>query len=104
LFPHGTLGWGVIDTREHVNAIDFDDTHQQVDAEVTTKQIMYYRMHFLQEQHFRLFEKLANEYAVNMLTCDLETRLNYIHANQRWLCEANAKLMNQPFVTVSQNI
>lgn len=106
LFPHGTLGWGVIGSRS-----DFDDDAMfddarpvQIEAEGCGKQIMFYRARILRETRFRIFGKLTNEYAVDMLTRNLETRLNYIRDNQRRVMEEDAELMGEAFIPESQNI
>jgi hypothetical protein len=65
---------------------------------------MFYCARLLCKKRFRIFGKLTNEYAVNMLSRNLETRLNYIHANQKRLREEDAELMGKILVPDSQNI
>ena len=108
-FPHGTLGWGVTGSRS-----DFEDVGmsgraagpqvEEIDAENCGRQIMYYRARILCEPWFHIFGKLTNEYAVDMLTRNLETRLNYIRENQRRVMEEDAELMGETFLAESQNI
>jgi hypothetical protein len=103
LFPHGTLGWGVVDTQNRFQQEienGADDMHEQI----ATRQIMYYRARLLREERFRIFGKLTNEYAVDMLTRNLEMRLNYIRINQMRLRQQDAELMGEAFVPDSQNI
>jgi Helitron helicase-like domain at N-terminus len=76
----------------------------EIRAEGCGKQIMFYRARLLCEQRFRIFGKLTNEYAVDMLSRNLETRLNYIRANQKRLREEDAELMGEAFIPDSQNI
>jgi hypothetical protein len=75
-----------------------------MDGDTCGHQIMFYRACLLREPRFRYFSKLTNEYAVDMLTRNLETRLNYIRANQQRLRQADAELMGEDFVPDSQNI
>ena len=106
LFPHGTLGWGVVGTRRDLDSNEFRvgvDT-VQLDADGSGRQIMFYRARVLRETRFRIFGKLTNEYAVDMLTRNLECRLNYICENQKHLREEDAELMGEPFIPDSQNI
>ena len=108
-FPHGTLGWGVVGSRYDFDYDPMDDGRHgsaalEVRAEGCGKQIMFYRARLLRERRFRIFGKLTNEYAVDMLSRNLETRLNYIRANQKRLREEDAELMGEAFVPDSQNI
>jgi hypothetical protein len=75
LFPHGSLGWGIIGNHEEINAMPH---HSDVTADVATTQIWFYRQRLLRECRFHIFGRLANEYIVDMFTRNLETRLNYI--------------------------
>lgn len=105
-FPHGTLGWGVVDSQEHLD-LELNNVFppfDAIDGETCGAQIMFYRARILREPRFRTFGKLTNEYAVDMLTRNLETRLNYIRANQQRLRQADAELMGEEFVPDSQNI
>jgi hypothetical protein len=106
LFPHGTLGWGVVDMHAQFEdeANNIGEHVGQMEGEVSGRQIMFYRARLLQEPCFHIFGNLTNEYAVDMLMRNLETRLNYIHTNQKRLCEADAKLMGKVFVLDLQNI
>lgn len=106
LFPHGTLGWGVVGSQT-----DFDEGEMLDDAQVVEipalgcgRQIMFYRARILRESRFRIFGKLTNEYAVDMLTRNLETRLNYIRTNQKRVMDEDAELMGEAFVPESQDI
>ena len=73
-------------------------------SDVPTRQIMHYRAHLLREPRFKIFGRLTNEYAIDMFTRNLETRLNYIRANQKRLREEDAALMGVTHVSDSQNI
>ena len=73
-------------------------------SDVPTRQIMHYRAHLLREPRFKIFGRLTNEYAIDMFTRNLETRLNYIRANQKRLHEEDAALMGVTHVSDSQNI
>lgn len=105
-FPHGTLGWGVVGSYSDLEDVPMLDNMQDatIDTEGCGRQIMFYRARILREPRFRIFGKLTNEYAVDMLTRNLETRLNYIRDNQRRVMEEDAELMGEDFVPESQNI
>lgn len=105
-FPHGTLGWGVVGSHNDFENNAGNDTRgiTNIEAEGCGRQIMFYRARLLREERFRIFGKLTNEYAVDMLTRNLETRLNFIRANQRRVMEEDAELMGETFVPESQNI
>ena len=102
-FPHGTLGWGVVGTYS-----SFEDAENIQDIEIGAdgcgRQIMFYRARILRKPRFQIFGKLTNEYAVDMLTRNLETRLNYIRENQKRVMDEDAELMGETFVPESQNI
>jgi hypothetical protein len=84
LFPHGTLGWGVVGSLSVILNDRLDDVQDpDLQADGCGRQIMFYRVRLLREPKFRVFGKLTNEYAVDMLSHNLETRLNYIRANQK---------------------
>jgi hypothetical protein len=105
-FPHGTLGWGVIGSQSDWGYDPDENTlpHITIDADGYGRQIMFYRARILREPRFRIFGKLTNEYAVDMLTRNLETRLNYIRNNQKRVMEEDAELMGETFIPESQNI
>ena len=105
LFPHGTLGWGIIHAHSH-DAEDFTDGNANIniDEDSCGKQIMYYRARILHEPRFRIFGRLANEYIVDMFSRNLETRLAYIRTNQKQLREQDAELMGEHYVPDSQNV
>ena len=105
-FPHGTLGWGVVGSQSDFEDVAMNGNAQniEIDAENCGRQIMFYRAQILREQRFQIFGKLTNEYVVDMLTRNLETRLNYIRENQRRVMEEDAELMGETFVPESQNI
>lgn len=106
-FPHGTLGWGVVgslDDFQNNPSHDAADNDFDLQGEGSGRQIMFYRARILREPRFRIFGKLTNEYAVDMLSRNLETRLNYIRSNQKRLHEEDAELMGEIFVPDSQNI
>ena len=69
-FPHSTLGWGVIGSQLDVEDAGMDGVAQDIaiDADNCGRQIMFYRTRILHEHHFRIFGKLTNKYAVDMLT------------------------------------
>ena len=103
LFPHATLGWGIYGAH---NDFDLDATVEtgEVASDVPTHQIMHYRAHMLREPRFQIFGHLANEYAIDMFTRNLETRLNYIQANQKRLREEDAALMGVTHISDCRNI
>ena len=100
LFPHGTLGWGLVGDHHHVtqSANDGDE------ANVVTTQIWYYRARILREERFWIFGCLTNEYIVDMFSCDLKCRLNYIQTNQLRLRREDAALMDAPELESTENI
>ena len=101
LFPHASLGWGIIGDHEQLNAIP----HQRdVTADVATTQMWFYRLRLLHEPRFEIFGRLANEYMVDMFTRNLETRLNYIRMNQRRLREEDARLMGVDDMQDAENV
>jgi hypothetical protein len=53
LFPHGTLGWSVIDRVAHNAA--------SVDSNLLTTQRWHYRARLLREPSFQIFGGLTNE-------------------------------------------
>lgn len=79
LFPHGTLGWGVVGGGRDIR---WDLPNLDREADVPTSQMWHYRARLLREERFSIFGRLTNEYLVDMFTRDLETRLNYIRMNQ----------------------
>lgn len=96
-FPLGTLGWGL------------DSSHQQYDDanfDAPTTQIWHYRARLLREERFCIFGRLTNEYVVDMFTRDLESRLHYIHSNQKRLrsLECDAALTAEEPTEGSENI
>jgi hypothetical protein len=62
LFPHGTLGWGIVGST-HDNRFD-----QPLDpnGDIPTTQLWHYRAHLLQEPHFQI---LADSQTSTSLTC-----------------------------------
>jgi len=92
LFPHGTHGWGI------TNAVDdwliaARDGPGAADDEQESSQMWWYRSRLLREERFQIFGRLANEYICDMFTRNIETRLNYIRANQSRIREEDAVLM-----------
>ena len=67
-------------------------------------QMWYYRARLLREPHFQIFGRLANEYAVDMFSRDLECRLTYIQQNQQRMLREDAELMGENNIEPSQNI
>ena len=55
----------------------------------------HYRACLLRESHFHTFGRLANEYAVDMFSRDLECRLSYICQNQLHIRKEDVELMEQ---------
>lgn len=98
LFPHGTLGWGVVGNIDNIGAVAAHN------IDVPTTQMWHYRARLLREPRFQIFGRLANEYAVDMFTRSIECRLNYIHANQRRLQQEDAELMGVDHVERNQDI
>src|SRR6201996_1391211 len=88
LFPHGTLGWGVVSSQD-------GDLNAQLDpnADIPTTQMWHYRARLLREPRFQIFGRLANEYIVDMFSRDLESRLTYIRNNQQQVRQNDAALM-----------
>jgi hypothetical protein len=103
LFPHATLGWGVYGTRNDFT-IDGAEETREMASDVPTRQIMHYRARMLREPRFQIFGRLTNEYAIDMFTRNLETRLNYIRANQKRLREEDATLMGVGHIPDCRNI
>ena len=106
LFPHGTLGWGVVGSQTDFDEGGMLDDARNVEIQAVGcgRQIMFYHARILREPRFRIFGKLTNEYTVDMLTQNLETRLNYIRTNQKRVMEEDAELMGEAFVPESQDI
>ena len=101
LFPHGSLGWGIIRDHDHLNAVPH---YSDVTADVATTQMWFYHLRLLREPRFQIFGHLGNEYIVDMYTRNLETHLNYIRMNQRRLREEDARLMGVDDMQDSENI
>ena len=72
-FPSGSLGWGVTPPLPH---------HSPHMSPALPSQLLYYRTRVLCDARFQIFGHLTSEYLVDMFTCDLECRLNYIRQNQ----------------------
>lgn len=89
LFPHATLGWGVVGTM-HDNRLDHPT---DPNTDIPTTQMWHYRARLLREPRFQIFGRLANEYIVDMFSRDLESRLAYIRTNQVRLRQNDAALM-----------
>ncbi len=100
-FPHGTLGWGISGTQEDISG--GTSTHA-AESEPVTTQIWHYRARLLREPRFSRFGRLANEYAVDMFSRNLESRLNYIRDNQQRLRREDAEHMGAEAVTDQENI
>ncbi|OBZ77825.1 ATP-dependent DNA helicase PIF1, partial [Grifola frondosa] len=96
-FPHGTLGWGIC------NGTTVTDI-AHIDPSIPSTQIWHYRARLLRESRFSIFGRLTNEYAVDMYTRDLDSRLQYIRSNQQRLREQDAELMGLSTVEDSENI
>ena len=103
LFPHGTLGWGLIgDTVDVVN--DYDVHPTSFDADQVTTQMWFYRARLLRELRFELFGRLVNEYIVDMFTRHLDCRLRYIRDNQPNIREADAALLGTTVALETDNV
>ena len=100
LFPHGTLGWGITTTSNGDN----DHRTANINADITSTQMWYYRSRILRNHRFRVFGRLTNEYIVDMFSRNLETRLHYIRINQQRLRMEDAILMGVDDVNDSDNI
>ena len=103
LFPHATLGWGIYGTQHDFRLNGADETNEMA-SDVPTRQIMHYRARMLREPRFQIFGRLTNEYAIDMFTRNLETRLNYIRANQKRLRAEDAALMGVNQIADCRNI
>jgi len=101
-FPHGTLGWGVVGSAQEIESGIQERPQDDVDG--ATRQIMHYWARILREPRFQIFGRLTNEYVVDMFSRNLETRLNYIRANQKRLREEDAALMGETYISDNQNI
>jgi len=75
-----------------------------MDLDVPTTQMWHYRARLLRESRFEIFRRLANEYAVDMFSRDLECRLNYIRQNQQRIRREDAELMGASDVDPLENI
>jgi hypothetical protein len=103
LFPHATLGWGIYGTQHDFSLHGADETSEMA-SDVPTRQIMHYRARMLREPRFQIFGRLTNEYVIDMFTRNLETRLNYIRANQKRLRAEDATLMDVSQIADCRNI
>ena len=103
LFPHGTLGWGIYGAHDDLG-VDRTEEMGEIASDIPTRQIMHYRTRMLREPRFQIFSCLTNEYAIDMFTRNLETRLNYIHTNQKCLCDEDAALMGVAHISDCRNI
>lgn len=84
--------------------MDRNEETSEISSDVPTRQIMHYRARMLREPRFQIFGRLTNEYAIDMFTRNLETRLNYIRANQKCLREEDAALMGVTHISDCRNI
>ena len=100
LFPNATLGWGIVGSGRDIR----HDVPSDPTADRPTTQMWHYRARLLREPRFQIFGRLTNEYIVDMFTCDLETRLNYIRANQLHLRREDAALMGVDDLNYSENV
>lgn len=64
----------------------------------------FYHARLLCEHRFCIFGQLANEYAVDMFTRDLECCLNYIRQHQERIWKEDADLMGYSCLQSSENI
>jgi hypothetical protein len=103
LFPHGTLGWGIYGGHDDFG-LDRTEESREIASDLPTRQIMHYRARMLREPRFQIFGRLTNEYAIDMFTRNLETRLNYIRANQKRLRDEDAALMGIAHISDCRNI
>ena len=101
LFPHRTLGWGLLGQASDVINAQHD---ADVEHDVPTTQMWHYCACLLWEQRFQIFRHLANEYAVDMFSRNLECKLNYIRQNQQRIHREDAELMGLEDVAPSENI
>ena len=100
LFPHGTLGWGIAPSSNSEN----QQQPSNINTDVTTTQMWYYRSRILRDNRFRVFGRLTNEYIVDMFSRNLETRLHYIRMNQQRLRMEDAQLMGVDDINDSDNV
>ncbi|EPQ51598.1 hypothetical protein GLOTRDRAFT_17423, partial [Gloeophyllum trabeum ATCC 11539] len=75
LFPHGTLGWGVVGDGRDLRHDQREHGLLSAEHDSPTSQIWHYRARLLREERFHIFGRLANEYIVDMFTRNLECRL-----------------------------
>ena len=101
LFPHGTLGWGLLGQASDVINAQHD---ADVEHDVPTTQMWHYCACLLREQRFQIFRHLVNEYAVDMFSRNLECKLNYIRQNQQRIHREDAELMGLEDVAPLENI
>ena len=105
LFPHSTLGWGIID-----GANDFNNRRQRVSSQfddfdgIVLTQIWHYRARLLREPRFEIFGRLANEYLVDMWTREIDCRLAYIRSNQLRIRQEDEELMGVCELSPSLNV
>jgi len=100
LFPHGTLGWGIAPTSNG----ESQPHGTNINADVASTQMWYYRSRILHDDRFRIFGRLTNEYIIDMFSRNLETRLHYIRMNQQRLRMEDAMLMGVDDVNDSENV
>ncbi|KIO06493.1 hypothetical protein M404DRAFT_24699 [Pisolithus tinctorius Marx 270] len=75
-----------------------------MEADHPTTQLWHYHAHILHEPRFQVFGCLTNEYVMDMFSCNLETRLNFIQANQKCLHQEDAELMGIDNIGPPKNI
>nr|VWP00470.1 Ubiquitin carboxyl-terminal hydrolase 7 [Ganoderma boninense] len=104
-FPHGTLGWGIPRSDPCVTQFTSSQpTSSAGDSEPVSTQIWHYRGLLLREERFARFGWLTNEYVVDMFSRNLETRMTFIHENQRKIQEEDAAQMGVDFVQPNENV
>jgi hypothetical protein len=100
LFPHGTFGWGIIGTTHDIRL----DQPLDPNTDIPTTQMWHYCARLLREPRFKIFSRLTNEYIVEMLSRELESRLAYIRSNQQRLRQNDAALMGAPDLEQNENV
>jgi Helitron helicase-like domain at N-terminus len=103
-FPHGTLGWGLIDGANDFRTGQRRDQTLANDLDAPTTQIWHYRARLLREPRFEIFGRLTNEYLVDMWTREIDSRLAYIRRSQEHIRREDAELMGVDNLKGSENV
>ncbi len=104
LFPHGTLGWGLIGRSHDLEPEPDRRGGERPEWDKATTQMWHYRARLLRESRFEIFGRLTNEYILDMFTRNLECRLKYIRDNQSSVRAADEELMGPTAQSDTANI